>query len=198
MPVCPRSVEFLKASHFSLGPDPRLHENTMQCTTHRDFPAYSGITPARRPAPPPPATVFQRDPHWASQKRVPEVRRAFSSPPELPSRDQRLESIKERARAMQISNLHLHADAHPVLNLPIARSDYRWPELSPHTREDIRGARLIFDRDSVPSGDREHLRIPPTSYQAHYQPHDAEPQPRVPSAHLGERAPWPRSPKEAQ
>ncbi|EGW00197.1 Uncharacterized protein C19orf45 [Cricetulus griseus] len=86
---------------------------------------------------------------------------------------------------MQISNLHLHADAHPVLNLPIARSDYRWPELSPHTREDIRGARLIFDRDSVPSGDREHLRIPPTSYQAHYQPHDAEPQPRVPSAHLG-------------
>ncbi|XP_021091763.1 testis-expressed protein 45 isoform X2 [Mesocricetus auratus] len=185
MPVCPVSRAFLKASHFSLGPDLRLHDGTMQCTTHRDFPAYSGITPAQRPASPPHPTVFQREGRWAAQKRVSEVRRAFSPPPELQSLDELRESTMERARSMQISNLHVHADARPGLNLSTARTAYRWPELPPDAREDIRGARLNFDRDSVPSGDREHLRIPPTSYQAHYLPHDTAPQPRVPSSHLG-------------
>ncbi|KAL1772956.1 hypothetical protein HispidOSU_011756 [Sigmodon hispidus] len=184
MPVCPMSLEFLKASHFLLGPDPRLHDGTMQCTTHRNFPAYSSVTWAPHPASPPQSTVFQREERWVAQKRVSEMHRAFSPPPELQSRDQLQEQTMERARAMQISNLHVHADARPVLNLSTARADYCWPE-QPRAREDIRGARLIFDRDSVPSGDREQLRIPPTSYQAHYPPYAAAPQPRVPSSHLG-------------
>lgn len=187
------SLEFLKASHFALGPDPRLHDGTMQCTTHRDFPAYSSVTPARPPASPLHPKVLQMEAHWAAQKRVSEVRRAFSPPLEMPSLEERREQTMERARAMQISNLHVHADPRTGLNLSTARSDYRWPE--PHAREDIRGARLIFDRDSVPLGDREQLGIPPTSYQAHYPPYDDDtPQPRVPSSHLGERALWPSAP----
>ncbi|CAO2630865.1 Testis-expressed protein 45 [Lemmus lemmus] len=185
MPVCPMSLEFLKASHFALGPDPRLHNGTMQCTTHRDFPAYSSVTPARPPASPPHPTVFQKEAHWAAQKRVSEVRRAFSPPPETPSPEVLREQAMERARVMQISNLHVHADARTSLKLSTVRADYRWPEQPPRVHEDIRGARLIFDRDSVPSGDREQLGIPPTSYQAHYPPYDGTPQPRVPSTHLG-------------
>ncbi|OBS81292.1 hypothetical protein A6R68_20511, partial [Neotoma lepida] len=185
MPVCPMSLEFLKASHFALGPDLRLLDGTMQCTTHRDFPAYSCVTPVRRPTSPPHATVFQKEARWASQNRTSEVHRAFSPPSESLSLDELREQKMERARVMRISNLHLQADALPGLNLSTARADYLWPELSPRSREDIRGARLIFDRDSVPSGDREQLRIPATSYQAHYPPQDAAPQPRAPSSHLG-------------
>ncbi|XP_011837451.1 PREDICTED: uncharacterized protein C19orf45 homolog [Mandrillus leucophaeus] len=42
--LCPMSQQdFLKASHFSLGPDLRLHEGTMHTTSHRDF-AYPTAT----------------------------------------------------------------------------------------------------------------------------------------------------------
>lgn len=190
MPVCPLSLEFLKASHFSLGPDPRLHDGTMQCTTHKDFPAYPYVTPVQPLSTPPQASAFQKEPHWDTQKRVSEVRRAFSPPPTLPSQEELLERKLEHTRAMQMSNLHLHADMRPVLKLSVAQADYGWPELPPSAREDTRGARLLFDRDSMPSGDRKQLRIPPTSYQAHYPPYDAvTPQPRAPCSHLGERIP---------
>lgn len=186
MPVCPMSLESLKASHFSLGPDPRLHDGTMQCTTHRDYPAYSSITLVQPHSSPPQGTIFQREARWAGQKRVSEMRRAFSPP----SQDELRQHTTEHAQAMQTSNLHLHADMRPALNLSIAHTDYGWPELPPSARADIRGARLLFDRDSMPSGDRKQLRMPPTSYQAHYPPYDAvTPQPRAPSSHLGERIP---------
>ncbi|XP_052023766.1 testis-expressed protein 45 [Apodemus sylvaticus] len=182
MPVCPLSVEFLKASHFSLGPDPRLHDGTMQGTTHRDYPAYSSITLVQPNSSPPQGTIFQREARWVAQKRVSEMRRAFSPP----SQDELRKPTSEHTQAMQTSNLHLHADMRPALNLSIARTDYGWPELPPSARADIRGARLLFDRDSMPSGDRKQLRMPPTSYQAYYPPYDAvTPQPRAPCSHLG-------------
>ncbi|XP_006508985.1 stabilizer of axonemal microtubules 5 isoform X3 [Mus musculus] len=187
MPVCPLSLEFLKASHFSLGPDPRLHDGTMQGTSHRDFPAYSAVTLVQPPSSAPQqGTIFQREARWASQKHVSEMRRAFSPPPTLQSQDELRERAIEHSQAMQISNLHLHADMRPGLNLSIARTDYGWPELPPSARLDIRSARLLFDRDSMPSGDRKQLRMPLTSYQAHYPPYDAiTPQPCVPCSHLG-------------
>ncbi|XP_028635588.1 testis-expressed protein 45 [Grammomys surdaster] len=185
-PVCPMSREFLKASHFSLGPDPRLHDGTMQCTTHRDFAAYPYVTQVQLPSSPPQGTIFQKEARWAAQKRISEMRRAFSPPPTLLSQDQLREHTMEHTRAMQVSNLHLHADTRPVLNLSIARADYGWPDLPPSPRADIRGARLLFDRDSMPSGDRKKLGMPSTSYQAHYQPYDGvTPQPRAPCSHLG-------------
>ncbi|XP_051018908.1 testis-expressed protein 45 [Acomys russatus] len=186
MPVCPTPMEFLKASHFALGPDPRLHDGTMQCTTHRDFPAHSFITPAEPPASPWQSSVLQREARWATQTHQSEMHRAFSVPLDNPqSADELRKSTEERTRAMQISNLHVHADRRPVLNLSTAQADYGWPELPPSDRVDIRGARLNFDRDSMPSGDRQQLRIPSTSYKAHYPPHAAAPQPRAPCSHLG-------------
>lgn len=189
MPVCPMSMEFLKASHFALGPDPRLHDGTMQCTTHRDFQAYSSITPAGPSASPPRSTVFQREGRWATQTHISEMQRAFSlQPDDSLSREELRKSTKERA--MQISNLRMHADTCPVVNLSTAQADYGWPELPPSARVDVRGARLIFDRDSVPSGDRQQLSIPPTTYQEHYLPNAAAPQARAPCSHVGERVPW--------
>ncbi|XP_008578835.1 PREDICTED: uncharacterized protein C19orf45 homolog [Galeopterus variegatus] len=93
---CPMSrLDFLKASHFQVGPDPRLHQGALYSTSHRD--------------------------------------------PELPAR----------------------------------------------AREQIRGARLIFDRDSVPLGDRDQLRLPPTTHQELFPPQHVRPPPRAPCRHLG-------------
>uniref|UniRef100_A0A8C6RER8 Stabilizer of axonemal microtubules 5 n=1 Tax=Nannospalax galili TaxID=1026970 RepID=A0A8C6RER8_NANGA len=174
-------LDFLKSSHFSLGYDPRLHDGTMQCTSHRDVPAYPYVIPSRPSLSRSPSTLFQRDAGWTAKSCVSELRRAFLPPPTPSTR----ERAPERARIMKISNLHVHTDKHPGVNLSTAHTDYGWPELLAHAHEGIRGARLIFDQDSVPSGDRKQLRIPLTSYKAHFQPYDADPQPRAPSSHLG-------------
>ncbi|XP_017355676.1 testis-expressed protein 45 isoform X2 [Cebus imitator] len=181
---CPMSqLDFLKASHFSLGPDLRLHEGTMLTTTHRDF-AYPGTTREPPSLQPPPALLFQLDQRWDQEERVSEARRAFP-PPSTPPWELQRAQARERTLAMQASNLHLREDAHAGIGLSSARAAYDWPELPARAGEQIRGARLIFDRDSLPTGDRDKLRIPPTTHQALFPPHDARPQPRAPSCHLG-------------
>ncbi|XP_030663661.1 testis-expressed protein 45 [Nomascus leucogenys] len=176
-------LDFLKASHFSLGPDLRLHEGTMRTTSHRDF-AYPAATREPPSLQPPPALLFPMDPRRDREQRVSEARRAFP-PPSTPPWELLQAQARERTVAMQASNLHLHEDAHAGIGLSNARTAYGWPELPARTRERIRGARLIFDRDSLPPGDRDKLRIPPTTHQALFPPHDARPQPRAPSYHLG-------------
>ncbi|XP_003803455.1 testis-expressed protein 45 [Otolemur garnettii] len=182
---CPLSrLDFLKASHFALGPDPRLHRGTMRSTLHRDFPAYPGFTWPHPSPPPPRAPLFHVDARWAGEEHVSEARRAFPPPPEQ-AWEQERELVRERTRAMQASSVLMHADARAGSRLSNARAAYGWPELPARARETIRGARLIFDRDSVPSGDRDQLRIPATTHQALFPPHDACPQARAPCSHLG-------------
>jgi hypothetical protein len=128
--------------------------------------------------------LSQQDSRWASESLVSEAHRAFTPP---------TQEVREFARrhtlAMQASNVRLEADARTGLGFSLARAVYGWPELPPRSLEQIRGARLIFDRDSLPPGDRDKLRIPSTTHQAHFPPYDACPPPRAPSTHLGERAP---------
>uniref|UniRef100_A0A8C5KU58 Stabilizer of axonemal microtubules 5 n=1 Tax=Jaculus jaculus TaxID=51337 RepID=A0A8C5KU58_JACJA len=183
LPPCPMSrLDFLKSSHFALGPDPRLHQGTMNSTSHRDFPAYPGASRVQPSRVALQSTLFQKDARRAAEECVSEERRAFTLPP-APSSAR--EQIRARTLAMQVSNLHVHADASPGVSLSTARVDYGWPELPARSREQIRGARLIFDRDSVPSGDREKLRIPRTTNQVHFPPYDACPKSRKPCIHLG-------------
>nr|XP_023500391.1 testis-expressed protein 45 isoform X3 [Equus caballus] len=178
--------DFLRASHFALGPDPRLHVGTLHSTTHRDFPAYPGATRALPSQRPPRAPLFQQDPRWAGEERVSEAHCVFTPPPPSErSGERELERARDRTLAMQASHLVLHADARARTGLSTARADFRWPELPARAREQIRGARLIFDRDSMPPGDRAKLRIPPTTYQELFPPHDARPQPCAPRRHLG-------------
>ncbi|XP_020031248.2 stabilizer of axonemal microtubules 5 [Castor canadensis] len=171
---------FLKASHFSLGPDPRLHQGAMHSRSHQDYPAYPTANPEQPSAPPPRVPLSQQDSRWASESLVSEAHRAFTPP---------TQEVREFARrhtlAMQASNVRLEADARTGLGFSLARAVYGWPELPPRSLEQIRGARLIFDRDSLPPGDRDKLRIPSTTHQAHFPPYDACPPPRAPSTHLG-------------
>lgn len=183
---CPMSrLDFLKASHFALGPDPRLHVDAMQPTSHRDFPAYPGVTRALSCQEPPVRSFFRQDTRAAGAELQSEAHRAFAPPAPQPSAPS---GTRERTLATPATNLRVYAPARSRTGLSTARADFGWPELPARAREQIRGARLIFDRDSVPPGDRAKLRIPPTTYRALFPPHDACPRSRAPCSHFGERA----------
>ncbi|XP_006902737.1 PREDICTED: uncharacterized protein C19orf45 homolog [Elephantulus edwardii] len=175
--------DFLKASHFALGPDSRLHEGTMQSTTQRDFPSYPGATRTSPCSRPPYATCFLPDAHWAPQQCFSEAHRAFRPLP--PTRTPVRAVARERALAVQISSLRMYADAHDGASFSEARAAYTWPELPARTSERIHGARLFFAGDSVPSGDRAKLGIPPTTHQEHFPSRGACRQPRAPCCHFG-------------
>nr|XP_027810673.1 testis-expressed protein 45 [Marmota flaviventris] len=178
---CPMSqLDFLKASHFALGPDSRLHRGAMQSTMHRDFPAHPSPTPKQPRAPPPLSALFQHNASRAGRQQVSEMHREFTPRDVKPP-----EETRERTLSRQSSNLRMHADERTGVSFSNARAAYGWPEQPAHARELIRGARLIFDRDSLPQGDRDQLRVPPTTHQELYPPHDACPPPRAPCYHLG-------------
>lgn len=184
---CPMThMDFLKSSHFALGSDPRLHMGVMHSTMHRDYPAHPGVPGAPPCPPPPPAPLFQQDARMASEVHESEMHCAFTPPP-LPSRER--ERARARTLAGQASNLDLHAGARPRALLPTTRAHFVWPESQVRASEQIRGARLLFDRDSVPPGDRAKLSIPPTTYQALFPPHHGRPHPRLSCSHLGEHSP---------
>ncbi|KAM5302050.1 stabilizer of axonemal microtubules 5 [Glossophaga mutica] len=180
-------LDFLKASHFALGPDPQLHVGATDSTTHRDFPAHLDVPPTQRCPPPPRATLFQQDPRWAREEFVSEAHCAFVSP-STPSRE-REPAQGPRSFITQASHLHLQEDTRGRALFSTARTDYGWPELQGRDSKQNPGARLIFHRDSMPSGDRDKLRIPPTTYQALFPPYDVCPQPRKSYKHLGGPAP---------
>ncbi|XP_042834008.1 testis-expressed protein 45 isoform X3 [Panthera tigris] len=180
---CPMSrLDFLKASHFALGPDPRLRVDAMQPTSHRDFPAYPGVTRALSCQEPPVRSFFRQDTRAAGAELQSEAHRAFAPLAPQPSAPS---GTRERTLATPATNLRVYAPARSRTGLSTARADFGWPELPARAREQIRGARLIFDRDSVPPGDPAKLRIPPTTYQALFPPHDACPRPRAPCSHFG-------------
>ncbi|XP_036735250.2 testis-expressed protein 45 [Manis pentadactyla] len=184
---CPLSrLDFLKASHFALGPDPRLHVGAMQSTTHRDFPGYAGCPRAGLCAPPPRACLFPRDARWEAGGLVSETHRAFlpPPPPAAPGSAKR-ESTQGPTLAKLASNVPLGADERARPGVSTARADFGGPEQPASTRELIRGARLISDRDSVPPGDPAKLFIPHTTFQALFPPRDVGPRPRAHCCHLG-------------
>lgn len=185
LPIPMARLDFLKASHFKLGPDSRLHADAMHSTMHRHFPGYTGVARVPPCQPPPRGSFFQQDARWAAEEHESEMHWAFAPLP-TPSREQ--ERSRERTPAMQRSNLHMHADARSRALFSTTRAHFGWPGSPARASEQIRDARLVFDRDSVPPGDPAKLRIPPTTHQALFQPHDACPQPRASSHHLGEHS----------
>ncbi|XP_026941599.1 stabilizer of axonemal microtubules 5 [Sagmatias obliquidens] len=186
---CPMSwLELLKASHFALGPDPRLHVDAKQSASHRDFPAYRNVTRGPLCQPPPRASLFQQDARWAGQELLSETHCAYASASPLLSRERERELARERTLAMQASNLHAHADSRARTGLSPARAHRGRPALPERASEQIRGARLIFDRDSVPSRDRAKLPIPPSAHQEFFSLHDICPKLREPSCLFGDPA----------
>ncbi|XP_012391142.1 testis-expressed protein 45 [Orcinus orca] len=186
---CPMSwLEFLKASHFALGPDPRLHVDAKQSASHRDFPAYRNVTRGPLYQPPPRASLFQQDARWAGRELLSETHCAYAPASPLLSRERERELARERTLAMQASNLHAHADSRARTGLSPARAHCGRPALPERASEHIRGARLIFDRDSVPSRDRAKLPIPPSAHQEFFSLHDISPKLCEPSCLFGDPA----------
>ncbi|XP_013364603.1 PREDICTED: uncharacterized protein C19orf45 homolog [Chinchilla lanigera] len=178
LPPCPASrMDFLKASHFALGPDPRLHRGAQLSTSHRDFPAHGPARRGQQIPQPPSARLLQQDQRGTAEERVSEARRAFTPPAEA-------EGPRERAAATRRLGLSLGAGAGVGPGLASTRAAYGWPEVRARAGERVGGARLIFDLDSVPPGDRDKLRMPLTTYRTLFPPHDACPQPRARSCHL--------------
>eukprot|EP00071_Canis_lupus_P029251 XP_022262808.1 testis-expressed protein 45 [Canis lupus familiaris] len=178
---CPLSRRaFLKASHFALGPDPRLHAGAMQSTSHRDFPAHPGVTGAPRCQQPPRGSLLPRDARSRGAELRSETHCAFAPPPPCTRPETR-----ERTPALQGSGLRVHESARVRTGASTMRADFGWPEAPARAREQIHGARLIFDRDSVAPGDPAKLRIPPTTHQDFYALRAPCPQPRAPCCHLG-------------
>ncbi|XP_029072700.1 testis-expressed protein 45 [Monodon monoceros] len=185
---CPMSwLEFLKASHFALGPDPRLHVDAKQSASHRDFPAYRNVTRGLLCQPPPRASLFQQDARWAGQELLSQTHCAYAPASPLLSRERERELARGRTLAMQASNLHEHSDSRARTSLSPARAHCGRPALPERASEQIRGARLIFDRDSVPSRDRAKLPIPPSAHQEFFSLHIC-PKLREPSCHFGDPA----------
>ncbi|EHB05247.1 hypothetical protein GW7_07375 [Heterocephalus glaber] len=179
LPPCPASrMDFLKAWRFALGPDPRLHQGTQRSTTHRDFPSHGPNARAQRVPQLPSAQLFQQDPGGSAEERVSEARRAFTPPAKA-------EGPQGRTAATRHRSLSLYAGARAGPGISSTRAAYRWPEVQARAGERIGGARLIFDLDSVPPGDKDKLRVPPTAYRTFFPPHDASPQPRAHCCHLG-------------
>nr|XP_017193475.1 testis-expressed protein 45 [Oryctolagus cuniculus] len=176
--------DFLRASHFSLGPDLRLHRGDLHSRSHYDFPAYPHASRAQPSPPSPPSPLLHVDTRWAGEVHVPETRRAFP-PPSTPSAQMVQEQARERALALGASHVRAPEGARARTGISTARATYGWPEPPASAHEQIRGARLLFDRDSVPPGDPEKLRFPLTTYRALFPPYDPCLQPRMPCYHLG-------------
>ncbi|KAM5237998.1 stabilizer of axonemal microtubules 5 [Ctenodactylus gundi] len=178
-PVLPRPAprtDCLQAGHSA--PDPRLTS-----TSHRAFPAYPAA-PRALPTPPPPHPP-PIPPGRAAGQLESEARRAFQPPPARGEQEPELAPAGLRLRAAPAPLLSMRGGARAGPRLSSTRAAYPWPELPERARDRVRGARLIFDLDSVPLGDREQLRMPATTYRAGFPPRDAEPQPHAPCRHLG-------------
>lgn len=116
-------LDFLKASHFALGPDPRLNVGATHSTMHRDFQAYPGDPRTPRYPPPPRASLFQQDARRASEERESETHCAFALPP-TQSTEQEREWVRVRTLAMRASHLHVHADARERSFLSTTRAHF--------------------------------------------------------------------------
>lgn len=195
--LLPRALsgqEFLQASHFTLGPDVRLHADSRQATSHRHFPPHAAHpAPLLRPAPPRPPFLPAGPGAWARAPPVSESHCAFPSPPLQPQVARRA-LVQARTRAMQSSHVSAPGEADARAGrtgTSVAHACYRWLQGSPHARELILGARLIFDRDSVLKGDlSQPWRLPCTTNQEFFQPHHSCPQSRRAGRHLREPRNW--------
>ncbi|XP_045146247.1 testis-expressed protein 45 [Echinops telfairi] len=189
-PYCMPLQDFLRASHFALGPDLRLQLGAMYSTSRRDFQGHPEASSTRPSPQPPRAPLFPSYPRWALGEPVSESHRMFF--PLQPGFPPLGEVVRERKLAMQVSNLRMHADARARVGVSNVRASFGWPELPARVSEQIRQARLIFAGDSVPPGDRAKLGIPLTTHQEFFRPPAASAQPSAPCCHLGERTSVPQ------
>ncbi|XP_043837033.1 testis-expressed protein 45 [Dromiciops gliroides] len=173
-------VEFLKSSHFKIGPDPRLTEGCMKTTFGTWFPAHWGVRVSAPFLPGPSKGLFHED--LAKIREIDSemhvsfpVHDANSSPSTINT-------------LMQTSNLKMHGDPRINVFKTTCQEKYTYPgpeAFNPFIKE----ARKQFDKDSFPSGDRDKLGIPLSHTHQVFVPQQLFPQIRAPSLHLGGPSP---------
>ncbi|XP_036597803.1 testis-expressed protein 45 [Trichosurus vulpecula] len=173
-------VEFLKSSHFKIGPDIRLLEGCMKTTFDSCFPAHWGVHTAAPFVPSPSKGLFHQDLEKIREIDT-EMHTAF------PVHD--LSSSQSSINLpMQTSNLKMHGDPRIKVFKTTFQEKYTYPgpeDFNPFTKE----ARRQFDKDSFPSGDRDKLGIPLSHNRQVFVPQHRFPQVQAPTLHLGGPSP---------
>ncbi|XP_072456946.1 stabilizer of axonemal microtubules 5 [Notamacropus eugenii] len=173
-------VEFLKSSHFKIGPEPRLLEGCMKTTFGSWFPAHWGIHKAAPFQPSPSKGLFHQD-----LEKIREINSEMHTAFPVHDTNNFQSSVN---LLMQTSNLKMHGDPRINVFKTIFQEKYTYlgPEaFNPFTKE----ARRQFNKDSFPSGDRDKLGTPLSHNRQVYVPQHRFPQLQAPSLHFGGPSP---------
>nr|XP_020835539.1 uncharacterized protein C19orf45 homolog isoform X2 [Phascolarctos cinereus] len=146
-------VEFLKSSHFKIGPDPRLPKGCMKTAFGCWFPAHWGVHAAAPFLPGPSKGLFHQD-----LEKIREINSETHTAFPVRAMNSSQSSID---LLMQTSSLKMHGDPRIDVFKTTFQEKYTSPgpeAFNAFTKE----ARRQFDKDSFPSGDRDKLGIPLT------------------------------------
>ncbi|KAM6294816.1 stabilizer of axonemal microtubules 5 [Aegotheles albertisi] len=152
---------FLKASHLQLGDERWASGTARGPLSHTQFPPHWGV---QRPAPALPPCSGQVLSQAGGDGREPcsETRLAF---PERP--------LQPAAPVVPLGScVRMHADPRIRVLASATRESFPWPPTA------LQGPSLPAARrwkDSVPSGDREKIRLPPSTYTLSYPAHELQP-----------------------
>ncbi|XP_074061226.1 stabilizer of axonemal microtubules 5 isoform X2 [Macrotis lagotis] len=173
-------LEFLKSSHFKIGPDPRLLKGSMKTTFGIGFPAHSNTSTASPFMPGPSKGLFHED-----LEKIREINSETHAAFPVHNVHSSPSSIN---LMMQISNLKMHGDSRINVFQTTSQEMHPYPgreALNPFTKE----AQRKFDKDSFPSGDKDKLGIPLSHNREVFVPHQQFSLHRAPSLHLGGPSP---------
>ncbi|XP_044514644.1 testis-expressed protein 45 [Gracilinanus agilis] len=179
LPAPLTGTEFLKSSHFKIGPEPRIQEGCIE-TSSSSFPAHWGARPS--------CPFWPVSSKWLFHQDLDKIRE-IRSETQMAFPVHNVASFAKVSKSqMQISNLKMHADPRIRVFQTTCQEKFTHPgpeHFNTFTKERLRQ----FETDSFPQGDRDKLRIPPTQNQYAF---GAQPQTapvRAPCLHLGGPSP---------
>ncbi|NXK09087.1 TEX45 protein, partial [Herpetotheres cachinnans] len=164
-------LPFLKASHVQLGAERWAPGSASQPFSHSQFPPYWGVY---RPAPaPPPCSGRVLSAAWVDGgEACSETRMAFPKRPVQPV---------VLALSPQ-SHVRMHADPSIRVLTSATRESFPCPAI-PLQRPPPSTAKK--QKDNIPCGDREKIRLPTSIYTSSYPAHEIQPPPRPWHSHRG-------------
>lgn len=185
MPAIPApltGIPFLKASHIQLGAERCASGSARQPFSHSQFPPFWGV---HRPAPaPPPLSGRVLSPTGGGGgETCSETRLAF---PERP-----LQPVAPFVPPE--SHVRMHADPRIRVLTSAMRESFPCPP-TPLQRPPLATAKK--QKDNIPCGDREKIRLPPSLYTFSYPAHETQPTARPQHSHRGELLDRPIGPQQ--
>ncbi|XP_065508694.1 stabilizer of axonemal microtubules 5 [Caloenas nicobarica] len=154
-------VPFMKASHFQLGAEPQAPVTARQPFSHSQFPPRWGVF-RPPPAPLPCSGHVLGPPGGDSGETCSETRLAF---PEKP-----LQPVAPFVPPE--SCVRMHSDPHVRVLTSETRDSFPCPQ-SPQLPPGLPAAQL--QKDNIPCGDREKIRLPASIYSTSYPAHGVQP-----------------------